>query len=177
MKILNTYKPPLVNGDGKVAGDVKWIGGQESDRDSVTIELKRKRPNGAVEVIGTVTLDKNDAANHNWKNVWENLPKTDQATGEEFRYWIDDTAAQTNFDKVKNETTPTIIAENDALTLTYKYRSPKIEKFGNKVWSGGSSLTRPDVTLTLYRNIPSGAAEKVPATELFTDYSDRKSVV
>lgn len=169
MKILNTYKPPLVNGDGKVAGDVKWVGGQESDRDSVTIELKRKRPNGAVEVIGTVTLDKNDAANHNWKNIWENLPKTDQATGEEFRYWIDDTAAQTNFDKVKNETTPTIIAENDTLTLTYKYRSPKIEKFGNKVWSGGSSLTRPDVTLTLYRNIPSGAAEKVPAAELFTD--------
>ena len=111
MKILNTYKPPLVNGDGKVAGDVKWIGGQESDRDSVTIELKRKRPNGAVEVIGTVTLDKNDAANHNWKNVWENLPKTDQATGEEFRYWIDDTAAQTNFDKVKNETTVRTIME------------------------------------------------------------------
>lgn len=173
MKILNTYVPPLINGDGKVVGDVKWVGGTADDRDSVTIELKRKRPNGAVEVVGTVTLNKTDAATHNWVNTWDDqLPKTDQATGEEFTYWIDDTAAQTNFDKVLNATTPTVITENRTLTLTYRYRSPRIAVPAAKEWSGGTNLIpRPTVTLSLYRHVAGETAVKVPANELFTDAS------
>lgn len=171
MKILNKYVPPLVNGDGKIVGDVKWVGGTEDDRDTVTIELKRKRPNGTVEVVDTVTLNKADAATHNWTQTWDNqLPKTDQATGEEFKYWIDDTAAQTNFDKVLNATTPTIIPENQTLTLTYRYRSPRTAVTGSKEWSGGTNLVpRPTVTLSLYRHVGIAPAEKVPASEIFTD--------
>ena len=45
--------------------------------------------NGAV-VPSDVTLAKADAATHQWMHTWGNLPKTDQKTGLNIIYWIDE---------------------------------------------------------------------------------------
>ena len=58
--------------------------------------------------------------------------------------------------------------DNGMLTVTNQYVSPKAEIHAKKVWSGGAGLTRPAVTLTLYRKVAAGTAEKVPVSELFT---------
>lgn len=169
MAIRNTYKPPLVNGTGKVEGELVWIGGQKSDRQPVTLTLYRKTPSGGIETVGTQQIADGTETPTGSKHIWSDLPKTDALTGEEYKYWMDETAVTDPWTKVKSAADPTPIADNTTLTVTNKFTSPKRLVSATKIWSGGTTLPRPNVSWTLKRSVDGGAAETVPTVELFPE--------
>ena len=169
MAIKNTYSPPLVNGTGTVEGELIWVGGQPSDRQDVTLTLYRKTPTGAVETVGTQQISDGTATSMGSKHTWTNLPRTDAATGEEYTYWMDESAVTDPWTKVDNATDLNPITNNTTLTVTNKYTPPKRLVTAVKTWSGGTSLIpRPNVVWTLKRAIEGGTAADVPEAELFT---------
>lgn len=196
--------PNPADDPGEVAGRKYWLGGKATGYADVTIRLRRKWPknlsgdcgatpvyeceigadirdvNGAV-VPSDVTLAKADAATHKWMHVWANLPKTDQKTGLDITYWIDELsvgalspATLGEFVEVKDDNEDGVVdVGDDDLKVKNKYLPPLVPDdpgdpgdnpnpepgtpgadgnvTGVKIWNGGADSDHVDIKLLLKR--------------------------
>ena len=196
--------PNPADDPGEVAGRKYWLGGKATGYADVTIRLRRKWPknlsgdcgatpvyeceigadirdvNGAV-VPSDVTLAKADAATHKWMHVWANLPKTDQKTGLDITYWIDELnvdalspATLGKFVEVKDDNEDGVVdVGDDDLKVKNKYLPPLVPDdpgdpgdnpnpepgtpgadgnvTGVKIWNGGADSDHVDIKLLLKR--------------------------
>ena len=194
---------PAVN-PGEVAGRKYWQGGKATGYADVKIQLQRKWPknpsgicdedplvdceigtdirdvDGAV-VPAVFTLTKADAATHQWMHTWTNLPKTDQKTGLDIIYWIDEISVDAlspatlgKFVEVKDENQDGVVdVKDNDLKVTNKYIPPLVPDdpgdpgdnpnpepnvpgadgnvTGLKIWNGGADSDHVDIKLLLKR--------------------------
>lgn len=194
---------PAVN-PGEVAGRKYWQGGKATGYADVKIQLQRKWPknpsgicdedplvdceigtdirdvDGAV-VPAVFTLTKADAATHQWMHTWTNLPKTDQKTGLDIIYWIDEISVDAlspatlgKFVEVKDENQDGVVdVKDNDLKVTNKYIPPLVPDdpgdpgdnpnpepnvpgadgnvTGQKIWNGGADSDHVDIKLLLKR--------------------------
>ncbi len=194
---------PAVN-PGEVAGRKYWQGGKATGYADVKIQLQRKWPknpsgicdedpqvdceigtdirdvDGAV-VPAVFMLTKADAATHQWMHTWTNLPKTDQKTGLDIIYWIDEISVDAlspatlgKFVEVKDENQDGVVdVKDNDLKVTNKYIPPLVPDdpgdpgdnpnpepnvpgadgnvTGQKIWNGGADSDHVDIKLLLKR--------------------------
>ena|GEM_PF-1206827 len=139
--VTNDYVSPIIN----VTATKTWENGPVNNRPDIWFTLYRKIAGGtATKVAGAETKKLSQGTT---QVIWEGLDETD-ADGHPYIYSVQETDAEgnsftpTNYNKVE-----------DALTVTNSYTIPKTSVTATKVWDGGTSLTRPDIWFTLYRNI------------------------
>lgn len=180
MSILNTYVPPMLKDTEKFVGKKEWSGGAEADRKDVTLVVWRKTANGAAERVDDAAhsfdrlLAAAAAATHSWTAEWDNvLPKTEQATGLPYTYWVDEADVPDGWTRTNpvGNTLPADEADRKIVRNVYVLPQGPVE--ATKTWVGGSTLTPPTVTFTLYR-IADGMIDReaVPLTEIVGGLAD-----
>lgn len=169
--VTNTF---IVQNNQTVTGEKKWIGGTYADVQLVLYRVilnadGTDRPGTKEQVpavggiVNPVPLTLANAAAHHWKNTWMGLQDKDQATGLRYRYFIDESAVPAGYTKVKSQSDPTPITDNDTLTVTNLAAPQPGTVTGVKVWQGGRDNNRIGVSLKLMRKRNGGATwEQAP---------------
>lgn len=163
--VTNTF---IVQNNQTVTGEKKWIGGTYADVQLVLYRVilnadGTDRPGTKEQVpavggiVNPVPLTLANAAAHHWKNTWMGLQDKDQATGLRYRYFIDESAVPAGYTKVKSQSDPTPITDNDTLTVTNLAAPQPGTVTGVKVWQGGRDNNRIGVSLKLMRKRNGGA--------------------
>ncbi len=169
--VTNTF---IVQNNQTVTGEKKWIGGTYADVHLVLYRVilnadGTDRPGTKEQVpavggiVNPVPLTLANAAAHHWKYTWMGLQDKDQATGLSYRYFIDESAVPAGYTKVKSQSDPTPITDNDTLTVTNLAAPQPGTVTGVKVWQGGRDNNRISVSLKLMRKRNGGVTwEQVP---------------
>ena len=177
-QITNRVK---VENNQTVIGEKKWIGGPRVDISMVLWRIllnpdgtdrpgtKHMVPNGddpqtvyIEHIENPYPLELADEGMHGWKKIWTNLPDRDTATGLKYRYFVDEAAVPAGYRKVKSQSDPTPITDNETLIVTNELIPVAGTVTGVKVWQGGRDKNREAVVLQLWRTpVGGGAAEMV----------------
>lgn len=178
-----------VENNQTVTGEKKWIGGPRADVSLVLWRIlvntdgtdrpgtKQMVPAGddpqtiqAEAIVNPVALTLATEGVHGWKNVWTGLPDRDTATGLKYRYFIDEQTVPAGYRKVKSQSDPTPITDNETLTVTNELIPLPGNVTGVKIWQGGRDKNREAVVLQLWRTpTGGGAAEMVPVVPGITN--------
>lgn len=153
MTVTNEFK---VDNTVTFTGTVAWIGGSGHRPANVSLELKRVQVDNAnADIPGTeeagFTPDKPANQASTWKATWNGLANKNQGSGRNYRYYVDTSWTDPDFDKVKSLADQTVLGgPNTTDTVTFKYKGGG-SLVGVKRWDGGWEDARFDVTLTLMR--------------------------
>lgn len=153
MTVKNTFK---VENNVSFTGTVAWIGGSGHRPANVLLELKRVQVDNAnADIPGTeeagFIADKQANQASTWKATWNGLANKNLQSGRNYRYYVDTSWTDPDFDKVKSLADQTVLGgPNTTDTVTFKYKGGG-SLVGIKRWVGGWEDARFDVTLTLMR--------------------------
>ena len=142
---------------GNIITDVKY--------DDVTIYLLQNGKRVDADEDGNLdcVVIKNGAieSNGEFTHVFEDLPKYDLETGNEYAYSIEETGAQNYVYEIVTENKTTVVEGQDGEKYSVEGKVcnvkniPRILPFsinGTKVWYDPDGIKRPDVTIQLFRD-------------------------
>ncbi|MDO5688615.1 MAG: Cna B-type domain-containing protein [Tissierellia bacterium] len=149
--ITNTFVSPIE----AIHVQKQWVGGDDIRPDQIQVQLFRQTVGGNKEFVGDpITLTQGD----DWKGQWTDLMSADPKANP-YTYFVQEVGSIENFRPTASTGSGTA-ADPFVITNSYDLKSTDFTVFKN--WVGGP-VDKPDVEMTLYRQVEGGELEVVPS--------------